>query len=117
MSFDWKEYIKLAENLIKQNNEACFRSGISRAYYGVFCIARNMAGYKNMKGAKVHKKVIDHYRDSSISWEQYVGNILDQLRKLRNEADYDEEKVITYDLAQRVLIKSKDILKKLKVKI
>lgn len=44
MSFDWEDYIRLSEELIKKTGaleEANFRSSISRGYYGVFCIARN----------------------------------------------------------------------------
>jgi uncharacterized protein (UPF0332 family) len=46
MSFDWKLYVQLAVELIDFHQRealkgACFRSAISRAYYGVFCIARN----------------------------------------------------------------------------
>jgi hypothetical protein len=43
MSFDWKLYVQLAVDFYRSEalKEAYFRSAISRAYYGVFCIARN----------------------------------------------------------------------------
>jgi len=41
MSFDWLGYIRLAENLSDELDESSLRSAVSRAYYGVFCIARN----------------------------------------------------------------------------
>jgi uncharacterized protein (UPF0332 family) len=46
MTFDWREYLTLAENLCTNshtfpNQEACFRVAISRAYYAAFCTARN----------------------------------------------------------------------------
>ena len=111
MSFDWKDYIRLAENLITHNSEAYLRSGISRAYYGVFCITRNKAGFKNYKQPDVHREVINYYKDSKDQKKQKIGNILDQIRRFRNIADYDEDKPINSKLAQKVLIKSKDILK------
>jgi uncharacterized protein (UPF0332 family) len=45
MTFDWREYLTLAENLYTNshnfpNQEACFRVAISRAYYAAFCTAR-----------------------------------------------------------------------------
>lgn len=48
MTFDWREYLTLAENLCTNshtfpNQEACFRVAISRAYYAAFCTARNYA--------------------------------------------------------------------------
>ena len=48
MSFDWSEYLNLAKKLIRAGstlsaNEACQRTAISRAYYAVYCQARNLA--------------------------------------------------------------------------
>jgi len=111
MSFNWVEYVKLAEDLQKQRGESYLRSSISRAYYGVFCIARNKKGYKNSRQSNVHWEVINAYKNSSIQDEKYVGKLLDDLRKQRNDADYDEDKTISAALAQRVILKSKIILK------
>ena len=117
MSFDWTKFISLAEELIKQKHadEASWRSGISRAYYGVFCIARNKKGLKNYYKANVHKNVIKQYQDSYNRDEKYIGTILDKLRKERNKADYDEKEKIDSELAQRVILKAKEVLKKLGV--
>lgn len=46
MSFDWTQYLFLAQELTKgsassSNHEAMLRSAISRAYYAAFCSARN----------------------------------------------------------------------------
>jgi len=131
MSFNWKDYIRLAEDLIKYNKEAYFRSGISRAYYGVFCLSRNKAGFKDYRfywnyvkeikknyknknrHVSVHEALVNYYESSKDPKEQSVGKILDELRKNRNDADYNEDKVIDFRLAQRVLLKSKEILKEL----
>ena len=45
MSFDWSEYLKLAQELAGQtgnpaSQEARLRAAVSRAYYAVFCISR-----------------------------------------------------------------------------
>ena len=118
MSFNWIDFIKLAKRLVEnQDDEASLRSGISRAYYGVFCIARNKAGLKNYKKADVHREVIKCYRNSGSCDEAEAGVILDQMRKERNIADYDEDKEIKSELAKRVLLKAEKILKKLGVKI
>ncbi len=115
MSFDWKEFIILSDNIVKMDpsNEANLRTGISRAYYGVFCIARNRKGLKNDKSGKVHRNVINSYKTSNDKNEKYIGKILDDLRRQRNDADYDEDKEIGIDLTERVLLKTKEILKKL----
>ncbi|RLE07347.1 hypothetical protein DRZ78_03135 [Candidatus Aerophobetes bacterium] len=113
MSFDWRDYIRLAEDLMRHNEEAYARTVISRAYYGVFCLSRNKAGFRNYKESNVHQKVIKHYQKSKNDNEQYVGKVLDDLRKERNDADYNEDKVINSQLAHRVLLKAIDLLKRL----
>ena len=43
MSFEWLEYLDLADNILNQTpvTEAKRRCSISRAYYAVFCKSRN----------------------------------------------------------------------------
>ena len=41
-SFDWKEYVKLANSYMNENNPAKQRTGISRFYYGSFCSSRDL---------------------------------------------------------------------------
>lgn len=106
MSFEWKNYVYLAEELSKRQEEACLRSSMSRAYYGVFCIARNEKWLRDYKPEKdeeegIHQKVINKYKDSSDVIEQRIGSFLDRLRRLRNIADYDENKLINRDFAER----------------
>ncbi|MHA1278053.1 MAG: hypothetical protein ACTSQ8_12760 [Candidatus Helarchaeota archaeon] len=113
MSFDWKNFVRLAEDLMNHPDEASLRSAISRAYYGAFCISRNKMGFKSYRGSDVHKEVIKHYQHSRDSREKFVGNTLDKLRRDRNDADYNEDKTIDFRLTQRVLIKAKQILDKL----
>lgn len=113
MSFDWKEYICLAEDLLSQAKESYSRSSISRAYYGVFCITRNKKDRKNYAGPNVHQRVIHEYKNSSNRNEKDVGRILDELRRLRNIADYNEDKTIEKDHAEKAAALSKQILKKL----
>jgi uncharacterized protein (UPF0332 family) len=113
MSFDWKDYVDLAEDLLNRAEESCLRSSISRAYYGVFCIARNMKSYRNYKpkkGENIHWIVINAYKNSSDGKEKNIGRILDKLRKSRNDADYDESRSIDRNLAQRMAVSAKQIL-------
>jgi len=119
MSFDWKEYVKLAEELSENQNEAHLRSAISRAYYGVFCISRNKKAFKNYKlkkGENIHWMVINAYKNSPNYNDELAGKYLDELRKNRNNADYDEDKNIDKGLAERAIHKAKEILRVLEVK-
>lgn len=79
MSFDWKDYVYLAEELLNRTEESCYRSSISRAYYGVFCITRNLKGYGNYKpkkGENIHWVVINAYKNSSDRREKISGESL-----------------------------------------
>jgi uncharacterized protein (UPF0332 family) len=110
VSFDWKDYVYLAEDLLNRPEESYLRSAISRAYYGVFCIARNNKGYKDFAGSNVHWKVINEYKNSSDRNERNLGRILDNLRRSRNDADYNEDKLISGDLAARAVLLAKNVL-------
>lgn len=110
MSFDWKDYVYLAEDLLNRTEESCYRSSVSRDYYGVFCIARNRKSYKSYTGPDVHQKVINEYKNSGDKKEQDIGRILDKLRKSRNDADYNEDRPINKGLAERVVFSAKRIL-------
>lgn len=105
MTFDWREYLTLAENLCTNshdflNQEACFRVAISRAYYAAFCTARNYAKkYDHLslrKTGEDHGLVKNHYESANDSNTQQkrkrrkIGSNLHRLRNLRNKADYDD---------------------------
>jgi uncharacterized protein (UPF0332 family) len=128
MNFDWKDYIKLAEKLKNEPNknsieEAYYRSIISRSYYGVFCISSIKAGlefyrpHPHTGDPGVHEKVINYYKDSRIPEEKLLGNLLDELRKYRNDADYDKRRRIGRDLAERAILKANEVLRILGEKI
>lgn len=118
MSFDWKEYVCLAEDLLNRTEESCCRSSISSAYYGAFCMTRNRKGlqnYKTGKGENIHWVVINAYKNSSDINEQNVGRMLDKLRKSRNDADYDERRSISRNLAERMVLSAKQILTNMRI--
>jgi uncharacterized protein (UPF0332 family) len=112
MNFDWKTYVSLAEELLQQDRESHLRSSISRAYFGVFCIARNRKGYQNYRGS-VHDEVITAYRTSADKTERHIGQLLDGLRFERNGADYKESKNISRGLAEKQVQSAKLVLKKM----
>lgn len=115
MSFGWKDYIDLAENLLEHSEESCLRSAVSRAYYGAFCIARNAKGFKDSTGGNIHRKVINEYKNSSDKNERDIGQILDKLRRARNNADYNEDKPVTKGIAERAVISAKYILTSMEI--
>lgn len=115
MSFDWHLYVTLADELlgttkIEGMEEAYFRSSISRSYYGAFCIARNKKGFQVYEKGNVHRKVIDEYKNASSKNEKKIGRNLDELRRLRNHADYKEDHKIDKNIADRAINLAKDVL-------
>lgn len=99
MTFDWREYLTLADNLYSNcgnfpNKEACMRAAISRGYYAAFCTARNCArdndGLALNNTGRDHGDVKNFYIGASDVNRKQVGNLLNRLRDLRNTADYKD---------------------------
>ncbi len=104
MRFDWSEYFNLAQELAAisgdlANNDAKFRSAISRAYYSVFCLARNYLrdvekdsrlSRNQNHNINEHQYVAEEFifHKSKAKRMIQVGENLSRLRELRNKADY-----------------------------
>jgi len=97
MPFDWREYLKLARELIGQtgsgySEEAAKRSAVSRAYYAAFCWARNYAeanwGFRRTATAEDHRRLREHLRGQR---RMRLASNLNKLRGWRNDCDYDDE--------------------------
>jgi len=100
MSFNWTEYHSLAQELAGQpvsprpaEQEARLRAAISRAYYAVFCTARNHLRDKEgctipRKG--VHKYVHEQFKIGPDQLRQQIGHALNRLHIDRCKADYDD---------------------------
>ena len=98
MTFDWAEYLALAQELAGQAGgaagpEARLRSSVSRAYYAAFCNARNFlrdVKHVSIPRENVHSFVISLFQRGADNNEKKVGADLDRLRRARNQADYDD---------------------------
>ncbi len=99
MSFDWTEYLALAQDLAGQRVtpptvEAKLRSAISRAYYAAFCKARNhlrdREGHLIPDTGKAHGIVSDLFQRSPHRPRKKIGANLNRLRENRRKADYDD---------------------------
>src|SRR4051812_17673884 len=97
MSFNWTEYLTLAQTLAQQapgspTPEALLRSAISRAYYAAFIQARNRlrdVERRPVPRRDVHEYVIRQFTNSRDYKRQKVGKNLVRLREHRTRADYD----------------------------
>jgi len=95
--FDWFEYFDLARNLARQdNNETSQRSAVSRAYYAIFCSARNRLlweGESIPKTGEAHRIVWDQFEKSAEKGRRKIAQDGRRLRRKRTKVDYDDEVV------------------------
>lgn len=117
MSFDWKEYITLAKDLTLKSspNQAELRTATSRIYYGAFGPCKNGKNLQLVRGSDIHEKVIKSYKESEVSHEISIGNLLDNLRQRRNEADYNAFMEFDKKKVEDFLITANKILEKLEL--
>jgi uncharacterized protein (UPF0332 family) len=124
MSFDWKQYLNLAHELVgdagyQASPEAKQRSSISRAYYAAFCKAREylrgVPGCSIPRGPKAHQYVIDQFKLSGDRLRRKIGANLDRLRLDRNDADYENVVQALPSVVQKTLLRANDIISTLRI--
>jgi uncharacterized protein (UPF0332 family) len=89
---DGSEFLSVVLRLLNSNREADLRSAVSRAYYGVFHIARALVeecGVTLPKAAQAHDKLQWCLSQSGHPDAVLAAAKLSSLRADRNEADYD----------------------------
>jgi uncharacterized protein (UPF0332 family) len=119
MSFDWSEFLKLADELLKNPNspgpkEASLRSATSRAYYAAFCCARNFArdneNFTPYNNAQDHREIRNHFRQRGGRVRRKIATDLNRLRDNRNKADYNDVVRRPSDLAQASVTIAQSVL-------
>ena len=122
MSFDWREYLVLAEALLQARTrlaqeEACCRAAVSRAYYAVYGVARNRArdqdGLQLPATGDAHQRVITHSRQGPSALHRTVGNTLRRRRRVRNRADYDDQLEQPVALAEFAVRRARQVVTQL----
>jgi hypothetical protein len=88
-----RDFIGLADALIREkpDDEAARRSVVSRAYYGAFnTIAEDFAAnVMRLRGdASDHVRIGTWLRRSGVAGGPEIGDLLNDLRDRRNDADY-----------------------------
>ena len=89
--------------------EMVYRNVINRAYYGAFLTARDSANITSDSGS-VHRDVIEHYQNNNKS---IISNNLDDLKRLRQIADYKPQENVSYKQATKSCRTANNILEKL----
>ncbi|HZT80535.1 MAG TPA: HEPN domain-containing protein [Gemmataceae bacterium] len=97
-----RDFLTLADSLVAGSTEAEWRSAVSRAYYAVFHIARQLftdLGFTVPQSDRAHAYLwyrLSNTGDPQVAW---AGSSLNDLRSLRNEADYDLHRLASQTLA------------------
>ncbi|MCS6955587.1 MAG: HEPN domain-containing protein [Candidatus Calescibacterium sp.] len=106
MQFDWKYFLQVAKELIQKADsqdkgtndniiQAYLRTSISRTYYAIFNIVKEI--YENRiaklkcRKSNVHMILIHSLTESNEDFERKVGELLNNIRKMRNISDYCKE--------------------------
>ena len=128
-SFDWYNFVKLANTYIDEDDPAKQRTGISRFYYGPFCSSRDLINEKQAylnkksrnimtsKKGEVHLETRNIYRNHPAFRRngKIIAKNLDKLRKMRNKADYDKTTTQPLDkMLKNSKLRSERILELLK---
>lgn len=89
---------------------AALRSSISRAYYGAFITARDHYGVTS-RGWDGHEQVLKAMRANAQG--QMIADNLQQLKNLRQRADYEPLMNLTVNDTQKAISHSKKVLQTL----
>jgi hypothetical protein len=121
MSFNWAEYLSLAEHLCgvqvsgpHAGVEAHHRAAVSRAYYASYVSARNRL--RDVDRVPIpalgnpHRFVADPYVNNPDLSRVQIGIELDRLRVARNKCDYDDSVRHLPSLWRRSLARAAQIL-------
>lgn len=108
-----RAFLDLARGLAADPTEAAWRTAVSRAYYAVFHVARELMedlGFAVPRADAAHKHMAFRLGNSSAASVVAAGKDLDSLRRYRNLADYDMQPPIDQVRAQRAVQTAEQIL-------
>jgi uncharacterized protein (UPF0332 family) len=89
---DPRDFLNVADDLVTGVSEAEWRSGVSRAYYSAFHVARTLlsrCGFAVPRADQAHSYLWLRLSNTGRLDVDIAGNDLNDLRGLRNWADYD----------------------------
>ncbi len=121
MSFDWLDYLTLAEYMNSKagefpDEEACYRSVVSRAYFSVYCLTRNFVKEvdKVTFGSDDHHRLQKHLLEHPHRIRNKIGLQLRELHQYRKKADYqDNLDEMPVNTASKALTKARKIEREL----
>lgn len=109
---DWSTYLELARDLASHNTEAHKRSAVSRAYYAMFCTARDkldvLGEFNPPRCGSDHIYLWNVFAEEPYNsiWVRDLGQ---RLRDARVQADYEKHILNVSHLAQGALLDAEDL--------
>lgn len=94
---NFRDFLPLADKLAKGATEAEWRTACSRGYYSAFHVARQLLhdlGFRVPQADRAHGYLWLRLSNSVVVEVQEAGRKLNELRRLRNRADYEERRRI-----------------------
>lgn len=113
---DFRDYLSLADTLAKGTTEAEWRSACSRGYYVAFHVARQLLlalGFRVPQADRAHGYLWLRLSNAGVVDVKNAGSLLNDLRRERNRADYDEYRAITQAAAQTHVQHAEEIIQAL----
>src|SRR5208283_5801638 len=111
-----RDFLVLAKRLATASAEVEWRSGVSRAYYAAFHVARDLMeslGFNVPHADAAHKHMAFRLGNCAHSQVEAAGKDLDILRRHRNLADYDMQPPMPQTRAQRAVQVAEQIIQAL----
>lgn len=109
-----KDFLELAKKLQSSDDEASLRTAVSRSYYAIFNHVKDFLtinGIKLPPAAQAHEKAQQYLSNSGITEAADLADDLDNLRRNRNDADYElRSPKFTYDKKNCGLVSVKAML-------
>jgi len=110
---DFRDYLSVAEGLAKGTAEGEWRSASSRAYYAAFHVARRLLlalNFRVPQADRAHGYLWLRLSNAAVGEVKKAGSLLNDLRRERNRADYDESRTSTQILATQHVRWARDII-------
>ncbi len=113
---NFRDFLSLADTLAKGATEAEWRSACSRGYYAAFHVARRLLldlGFQVPQADRAHSHLWLRLSNAGALEVQKAGRRLNDLRRERNRADYEDRHPITATMAAQNVRFVEDIIQAL----
>ncbi len=113
---DFRDFLSVADTLAKGATEAEWRTSCSRSYYAAFHVARELLlalGFRVPQADRAHGYLWLRLSNVGVVEVRQAGRKLNDLRRVRNHADYDGRRAILQIDAIQSVQRSEEIIQAL----